>query len=156
MPVIKRPTWISYMNALCKKEFSPEQLKIDGVEKFLDISQHFNPLFHHSIPMIYLADYTSGKYLIISKSVQMIMGYIPDDFISNGIGFTLEKYHKDDLRLFNEQIFPDRLSVLKSIPAGEQINYVFSYNYRLKTSRGNISIYCNVIVLLNRMKKATR
>ena len=79
------------------------------MEKFLDISQHFNVLFHYSIPMTYLADYTTGRYIMISKSVHTT-GYMPDDFLNNGIGSTLDKYHKDDLRLFNEQIFPDRIS----------------------------------------------
>lgn len=142
MPVTKKQTWVGYMDAMCSKEFNPEDLKIEGVEKFMNINHQFHSIFHHSIPMIYLINYTTGKYLIVSKSVHMMMGYVPDDFISNGVGFTLDKYHKTDLKLFNEQIFPERLSVLKNIPVQEQPNYIFSYNYRLKNKQGE---YTNLL-----------
>ena len=129
------------MNDLFGRTYSDEELNIEGIGKFLDINQHFHSIFHHSIPMIYLADYTSGKYMLVSKGVRVTMGYDPEDFISAGLAFTLEHYHPDDLRLFNEEIFPERLRLLKNIPAAEHPNYLFSYNYRYRNKEKKYSNY---------------
>lgn len=137
---IKHPiTWINYMNELFGRNVSLDELNIKGIETVLNLNHNFHPIFNHSVPMIYLADYTSGKYLLMSKSVKMAMGYDPADFISEGIAFTIENYHKDDMRLFNEEIFPERLKILKSIPADEQTNYLFSYNYRYRNKKKEYS-----------------
>jgi DNA-binding CsgD family transcriptional regulator len=105
----------------------------------LDINHHFQGVFHHTIPMIYLVDYTTGKYLTMSKSVRVILGYEPENFINGGLAFTMENYHKTDLRVFNEQIFPDRLSFLKRISPAEHSNYIFSYNFRIRNKEKNYS-----------------
>ena len=128
----KQGSWLEYLHNLQSKTFSPEQLKVEGIERMMGINHHFHAVFHHSIPMIYLLDYTSGKYLIMSKSVQLVMGYAPENFIGGGVEFTLEHYHKDDLKIFNEQIFPDRRAVLKKTPPSEHSKYIFSYNYRYR------------------------
>ncbi|MEO7045526.1 MAG: helix-turn-helix transcriptional regulator, partial [Ferruginibacter sp.] len=86
--------------------------------------------------MVYLLDYTTGKYLAISKSAVTTLGFEPREWMENGVSFTIGLYHKKDLKLYNEKIFPDRLKFIKSIPSGEQQDYIFSYNYRLKNSKG--------------------
>ena len=138
----KKNSWLDYLDTLQQKTFLPEQLEVKEVEQMLNINHHFEAVFHHSIPMIYLVDYTSGKYLVISKSTKLIMGYNPDNFIQGGIDFTINNYHKDDLRLFNEEIFPDRIQLIKQVPVHEQPNYIFSYNYRLKNDKGE---YINLL-----------
>ncbi|WP_416443447.1 LuxR C-terminal-related transcriptional regulator [Leeuwenhoekiella sp. A16] len=135
-PPIKHLSWTGYMNSVSGQGYDKNNLKIDGIDEFLCINQHFLNIFHHGIPMNYIVDYTSGKYLIMSKSISMILGYKPEDLIMNGVEFILDKYHKDDLRLFEEQIFPERLSILKTIPSEEHDNYIFTYNYRLKDKQG--------------------
>jgi DNA-binding CsgD family transcriptional regulator len=142
MPIKKKPTWIGFMNDMSGRGYDPAELKIEGVEKFLDINQHFHSILHHSIPMTYLVDYSSGKYMLMSKSVRMLMGYDPEDFISGGLAFTLENYHKADMKLYNEQIFPDRLDILKKIPPEEHSNYIFSYDFRFKNKKNK---YVNLL-----------
>lgn len=138
----KTNSWLDYLDTLQQKTFLPEQLKVKGVEQMLNINQHFQAVFHHSIPMIYLVDYTSGKYLVVSKSAKLIMGYNPDNFIQGGIDFTINNYHKTDLILFNEEIFADRVRFIKQIPVNEHPDYIFSYNYRYKNSKGE---YLNLL-----------
>jgi len=46
------------------------------------------------------------------------------------------------LNLFNNQIFADRLSILKHFPVEEHKDYVFSYSYRFKNGKGN---YVNLL-----------
>jgi len=93
-------------------------------------------------PMLYLVDYSTGQYLTMSKSVKVILGYEPENFINEGLAFTHENYHKADFRVFNEQIFPDRLSFLKKIPPAEHANYIFSYNFRIRNKEKK---YINIL-----------
>ncbi|CAN5531070.1 hypothetical protein BH10BAC2_BH10BAC2_08980 [soil metagenome] len=143
MPKTKNSsTWLGYIETLSKKDFNQEELRMEGIEKVLSIDLNFHSFFSHSIPMIYLLDYTTGKYMIMSKSSRIILGYDPKEFMDNGIGFTIDAYQKDDLKLYNEKMFPDRLKVLNTIPVTEHRNYVFSYSYRLKNIQGE---YTNLL-----------
>lgn len=133
---------MDYINTMQDKSFSPGQLKVDGVDKMLNINHYFAGIFHHTLPMIYLVDYSSGQYLTMSRAVKMLLGYEPENFTENGLAFTVENYHRADLRVFNEQIFPDRLSFLKKIPPAEHVNYIFSYNYRVRNKEKK---YTNIL-----------
>lgn len=129
----KKPgSWLDHINNMQRKMPSSKPLEVDEVDRILDINHHFHGIFHHTIPMIYLMDYTTGKYVTVSKTVKTTLGYEPEHFTNGGLDFTLEHYHKADLQLFNEEIFPDRLAVLKKIPPAEHVNYIFSYNFRFR------------------------
>ena len=128
----KKGSWLDYIQQMQLQSFSPEQMRVEGMEQMLNINHHFQSVFHHSIPMIYLMDYTTGKYLIVSRSVEMIMGFRSENFLQAGVPFTVDHYHKDDLKLFNEQIFPDRLAFLAKVSPEEHPNYIFSYHYRFR------------------------
>ena len=108
----------------------------------LSLNQQFNAFFYHSIPAIYLLDYTSGKYMMMSQASRILLGYPPSEFINNGISFTVDAYHRDDLKLYDQRMFPDRMQVLKSIPVEEHRNHVFSYSYRMKNLAGD---YVNLL-----------
>ena len=138
----KAGSWVDYINTMQCKTFSPEQLKVEGVDRMMNINHHFRGVFHHTIPMLYLVDYSTGRYLTMSRSVKTILGYEPENFINEGLAFTHENYHAADFRVFNEQIFPDRLSVLKKIPPAEHANYIFSYNFRM---RNKGKTYTNIL-----------
>ena len=138
----KRGSWLEYMRQMQLQSFSPEQMHVEGLEQMLNINHYFQSVFHHSIPMMYLVDYTAGKYLTVSRSVELIMGHRSENFTQAGVPFTVEHYHKDDLRLFNEQIFPDRLAFLKSLSPAEHPNYIFSYHYRFRNKENR---YINLL-----------
>jgi DNA-binding CsgD family transcriptional regulator len=135
-------TWLGYLKKISSKNINFQHLQIEGIDKILSLNQQFNNFFYYSIPAIYLLDYTTGKYLIMSNSSRMLLGYEPNVFMDNGIEFTIASYHKDDLQLYNEKMFPDRLQMLKTILPDEQQNYVFSYSFRLKNSKGE---YANLL-----------
>lgn len=138
----KTGSWVDYINAMQCRTFPPEQLKIEGVDRMVNVHHQSQGAFHHTIPLVYLMDYTTGSYHNMSRSVKTLLGYDAEDFTNGGLAFTLENYHKDDMRAFNEQIFPDRLSVLKKIPPAEHPNYVFSYTFRFRNKRNE---YINVL-----------
>jgi DNA-binding CsgD family transcriptional regulator len=129
-------SWLNYMGGLQQRNFSEEELHIDNLEQLLHIGQVAKSVFNHCIPWIYLLDYTTGRYTFASNSLQPILGYKTQDFLDGGIPFTLDKYHRKDLRILNEEIFPDRLKLLKQIPPEQHPNYVFSYNFQFKNRKG--------------------
>lgn len=129
-------SWLGYIDKLSQQNYIPHEVDIPEMEKMFLINSSFNSLFFHSVPMIYLLDYTTGKYLYISKSLQINLGYAAEEWIEKGVDFTIGLYNKEDLKLFNEKIFPDRIQLIKSIPANEHPNHIFSYNYRLRNSKG--------------------
>lgn len=134
----EHPTsWLGYINTLKQVNYTPEQLATEGLERILNINTVTQSAFSHSIPWIYLLDYTTGKYLLVSKSMKLMLGYSPDVFMNEGLNLTLENYHADHMRLFNNELFPDRLALLKTIPFHEHPNHVFTYNFRFRTSEGD-------------------
>ena len=133
---------MSYINYMKEQAFGPEQLATAGLERIMALNETIHDAFSHSVPWIYLLDYTSGKYLMISKSMKLMMGYDSKYWEQGGLDLTLQKYQKDHLRLFNEDIFPDRLEVLKKIPPAEHPNYVFSYNMQIQAKSGE---YVNLL-----------
>src|SRR5665647_193796 len=109
MPKQPHNSWLGYMGGLQQKQFSEKELHIENIEQVLNIMRVTTPVFNHTIPWIYLLDYTSGKYIVVSNSMQNMLGYKTKDFLEGGIDFTLENYEQKHLQLLNEEIFPDRL-----------------------------------------------
>ncbi len=66
------------------------------------------------------------------------MGYTPEYIKDGGVGFALEIYEQDHLRIFNDEIFPDRIKLLKSISPDLHSNFIFSHNLQLKNKSGEI------------------
>ena len=80
--------------------------------------------------------------MVVSNSLQAMLGYKTEDFLEGGLNFTLENYHQKHLHLFNEEIFPDRLEFLKTIPPDQHPDYIFSYNFQFKNRKGE---YINLL-----------
>lgn len=135
-------SWLGYIGGLQQKQFSKEELHIENIEQVHNLTEITTPVFNHSIPWIYLLDYTSGKYTVVSNSIKSMLGYETDDFLNGGIDFTLANYNQKHLKLFNDEIFPDRLEILKKIPFDQHPNYVFSYNLQFKNRKGE---YINLL-----------
>lgn len=132
-------TWLEYIADCRGQDFDPASLKVDGIEKLLGLPKEIHPIFNYSLPFIYLMDYTTGSYTVFSKntSVEASIGVKKEAFENGGIDFTISHYHKDDLRMYNKEIFPDRLRFLQNIAPEEHSKYVFSYNFRFKNHRGH-------------------
>lgn len=138
----RNTSWTNYVTDIQKRKFLPEELKIEGMEQILNLNQVTHAVFNHSIPWIYLLDYTSGKYMLISKSMRLMLGYEPSYFLDGGLTAVFENYEKKHFHLFNQEIFPDRLEVLRKIPVAEHSNYIFTYNFRYKSRKGE---YINLL-----------
>ena len=110
----------------------------EGLEKYIDINSLSSAMFGHVVPWIYLLDYTTGEYKVISDSITQMLGYRQDDFLKNGLCILLESYDPQHLAVFNQKIFPDRLKILKSIPPEEHADYIFSLNFKCRNKAGHV------------------
>lgn len=138
----RNTSWTNYVADIQRRAFLPEELNIEGMEQILNLNQVTHAVFNHSIPWIYLLDYTSGKYRLISKSMRLMLGYEPSYFLDGGLSAVFENYEQTHFRLFNQEIFPDRLEVLRNIPFAEYSNYIFTYNFRYRSRSGE---YINLL-----------
>lgn len=142
MPSSVNNTWLGYLDKISKKNIDARQLTIEGVEKVISLNDNFSQMFHNSIPMTYILDYRRGTYMSVSKSSVFNLGYEPSVWIENGLGLTIDIYHKDDLKTFDEKVFTDQLQILRNIPPEDHKNYVFSNNFRMKNNKGE---YVNIL-----------
>ena len=135
----KKKTWLEYMGDIRQKDVDSNFYNMDGVENLINLFKNIHPIFSYSVPFIYSLDYRTGKYLMCTNNSLTAIGIKTENFVNGGIAFTISNYQKDDLKIFNEKIFPDRVKFLQNVPPEEHPNYVFSYNLRLKNSRSQYS-----------------
>lgn len=131
-------SWVEYIKAASAQDYEAEQLNFDDIEKTVAGAPQYSSAFYQCLPMIYLVDYTTGKYLLASDATKQMIGYDKDEFVNGGLDLVMNKYHKDDFKLFNSRIFPDRMKLLQQIPAAEHASYIFSYTFRIKHKNGDI------------------
>jgi DNA-binding CsgD family transcriptional regulator len=132
-------TWLDYVNERREQYADPALLQVEGIENLFGLSKNIHPIFRHSIPFIYMLDYTTGCYTIFSKTLRTCVGFETEYFERGGIDFTIGQYHKEDLEIYNNSIFPDRVRFLEKITPEEHAKYVFSYNFRFKNKSGHYS-----------------
>ncbi len=133
-------TWSVYLQSLNRGVHDMSGLLDHHAAQFLN-TQSIYPAFFHSVPLMYLLDYTTGRYLIMSNEAKQVMGLDPGGFMEGGIAYMVEHYHPDHFKLFNNKIFDTRLNFLKSIRPEEHANYIFTYNHRFKDTKGRYADY---------------
>ena len=132
-------TFFDYIDYSVKINSLPTSNSLNEVKSLNKIfKERFTP-FNYAKPLIYLLDYSTGKYLFVSENSQIQVS--PKKIKEGGIEFLTESYHPQDLEIFSKQIFKDRQIFLKDIPIAERRNILFSYNYRFRNSKGE---YINI------------
>jgi DNA-binding CsgD family transcriptional regulator len=87
-------------------------------------------------PVVFLSDYTLGKYIYVDESCFSVLGFTAKYFMESGVDSYLSKWHPVDFDIFNRKIFPTNISFLKNLPFKKYNDIVFSYNYRILNSDG--------------------
>lgn len=130
------PTWLEYIDAASSEISLTKEERSSFTDQIISLNKSFLSVFFHTVPMVYLLDYTTGNYLNMSRSAEAILGFNSKYFTEGGLNFTIDLYQRDHLKLFDFQIFPDRLKVLKMIPPEQHKDYLFSYNLSIKNQKG--------------------
>lgn len=138
MKTINKSTWLGYLDLIkCKAQYD-EHFQFSGFADFMNLGNISYPIFRHIVPFVYLLDYRNRTYLNMSDN---FAGYKSESFLDGGIDHTLEIYDRTHLNLFNKEIFPDRLQILKTVEPEEHKNYVFSYTSKIKNRNGHYEYY---------------
>ena len=140
--ILKPSTWINYIDEAKGNTSVPEKFMMKEVNKLISLHATTSAILSHTVPITYLLDYTTGKYLMVSKNCKTVMGFTSADIICGGIVFFAERYHPEDLRLFNEEVFVNMQQILNSIPKQEHKDHIFNFNYRIRDSKGE---YINLL-----------
>lgn len=142
MPKKQSTTWLEFIESSTLSDKGISNAEVDSIKNILAVDKYFNSFFHYNVPAFYLLDYTTGKYITVSKSSEINIGHSYKRFMDGGLSFIIDNYHKDDLKLYNEKIFPDRLQAMKHFNVEDFNKYVFSYTFRLKNADGT---FCNIL-----------
>lgn len=130
---LTRPTWLGYLNMIKSEACQTAELRLTDLDDFINANCFARSFFRHSTPFVYLLDYRSGLYTSMSEN---FAGYKSACFLKEGIAHSLEIYQKDHLKLFDQEIFPDRLEILKNVSPDDYKDYIFSYNFCVKNRNG--------------------
>jgi DNA-binding CsgD family transcriptional regulator len=104
------------------------------------IIDHFSPskqVTFHFAPTTFLLDYSTKKYIHVDDSCFDMLGYKASYFLETGLEEYIGKWDPDDFYMIDTTVFPDNIAFLKSITPDEYSKYIFTYNYRLLTARGD-------------------
>jgi DNA-binding CsgD family transcriptional regulator len=85
-------------------------------------------------PVSYIINYTGNRYSFIHPWWQALLGYDGDILTFAGRG---NFWNANDLRVFNQTIFPEELLFLQSCSPADYCNYSFSFNYRGRSKNGD-------------------
>lgn len=87
-------------------------------------------------PVTYLLDYESGKYLFIEETCFNILGYTANYLIESGHNDFIRRWHPEEFKLLNGEIFGDNYKFLKTLPFEKYADFIFSYNCRILNAKG--------------------
>lgn len=90
----KQSTWLDYIQNCSSLNVLPEKIKSQFTDHIVSLNRNFLALFYHSVPLVYLLDYTTSKYLSMSNSSEKILGFSQKEFIQSGLALTLDLYEK--------------------------------------------------------------
>jgi len=119
--------------------YASEVAEQNEINKLLNQFKQFGHVVHHSMPLFYCIDYTAQQYLIMTDAMQLIAGYHPRDFIESKLQKLLEVYHKDDFKIYNQNVFTRNLEFLKQTPQHLHTQHLFSYNFRFMRADGKLA-----------------
>jgi DNA-binding CsgD family transcriptional regulator len=124
----------TYMGHLQNAWYANEVAEQQDIIKLLNQFKQFGNVIHHSMPLFFAIDYSAQQYLVMTDAMQVIAGYHPKEFIENRMQKLLDVYHKDDFKIYNQNVFRANLSFLKNTPQQQHNQYLFSYNFRFMRS----------------------
>jgi DNA-binding CsgD family transcriptional regulator len=92
--------------------------------------------------IIHVIDYTQRRHVALSGDSKGMMGFDARDVIENGLEFVISIFHKDDFKIYDQNIFGQAMDFLRQTPQEDHSQYLFTYSYRMKRADGKwVQIY---------------
>lgn len=133
---LSKPFDFTYKGHLQNVYYNKEQTDETEIPAFLEKFKEVNQFSIASLPAFFVLDYSSASYKLVTQSLNSFIGYDIKEFMESGLGMVMDIFHADDFRLYNEKVFTSNLLCLKNTPQCDHSKYVFSYTYRVKTTKG--------------------
>lgn len=111
----KLPTRLEYIDSAASEITLSVEEKSSFADPIVTLKNRFLSVVYQSVPMVYLLGYTTGKQTMMSKSAEAILGW-SKGFTDGRLGFTINLYQEDHLKVVDSQFFHDRVKVLKAVP----------------------------------------
>lgn len=127
----------TFKNHLSNLYYLDEQIDRGDLINLLDRFSSSYPSIS-CMPLLFLIDYARGKYVVMGDDSRLITGQDPRAFLDGGIPVLLDIFQQDDFKVYNEKIFKANSDFLKSKPASEHHQFLFSYNFRVKHANGSL------------------
>lgn len=127
---------VSFQGHLQNVFYSNESVEEKMLFEILSQFETFSNARLTAPPLLYLIDYTTATYLVMTEAARIITSYDPRDFLDGGLDQLLDIFQPDDFRVYNTQIFPANLAFLQQQPAHLHDKFIFSYNFRVKNKNG--------------------
>jgi len=87
------------------------------------------------LPGFFINDYRTKSYLFVSENSKKILNHYAEEFMEGGIGFTVDNFNANDLKIFTEYVFVGNSSFLQAKPYQLHQEFLFTTNYRFKTGK---------------------
>lgn len=111
--------------------------------RFLHGQDTINRKMHHSSQISpyskCLIDHSGRQFVCFHDQCVGHNSCFKKDYLNEMFDFQALHFHPDDKTLLCEKLFPDILKFIEQIPAGELIDYRFSFNHRYIRKDGTIS-----------------
>lgn len=120
-----------------KKDYEESDIVEDCMSLIKQYKEQLS-FFHSSAPIFYLYNFVTDRYIIISHSFDIMLGYSSLLVMDSGIYELASYLKKEDLNAYNTRVFPENLRILTTILPAKHKEYVFTTNYRLKNRKGEI------------------
>jgi len=119
-------------NIFYNNESIDEEMIAEVLTKFETLSSNLLT----APPLIYLIDYRTSSYLIMTEAIKNIASYDPRDFLDGGLEQLVAIFQPDDFNIYNTMVFPENIKFLKQYPTSMHNRFIFSYNFRVKNKDG--------------------
>jgi len=112
-----------------------KQLKGDEFQRFLNAGDFQTNMNINGGSTFVIIDLNKMKYQYVSPSIKSISGFPAEKFIKEGVDFVFKIYHPDT-KMTQKAIHNELKTFLNEIPKKNRSNYIFTYDVKVKNSKG--------------------
>lgn len=130
----EKNSWLGYLKKMRGEGGDLANQNLTCLIGFFNAGTDHPPDLKNQMSYSYILSYRESRYI---KMTDSFAGYKAECFTKRGVDHACEIIHPCHLDLFNCEIFPDRLKILKGIAPDEHNEYIFSSTILIKDRRGN-------------------
>jgi DNA-binding CsgD family transcriptional regulator len=93
-------------------------------------------ILNSQLPVYFVLDYTSYKYLYIGPHFKNLLGYEADFMMNEGPKYYNDLIHPTDKIIFNEKITANNIKFISTLDHRKINDYFFTANYRIQDPNG--------------------